>query len=117
VNFLSGRVILLNLYSLFPTQGGELVDVIHLQNGFVITKRAHDDICGIIRDLILSIDDKGHKSPSLKKTERLRLSKNRRSRINDGKVKLVERFISAIFPGPSADIIIVSKHCPFTHER
>jgi hypothetical protein len=35
----------------------------------------------------------------------------------DGKVKLVERFLSAIFPGPTADIIVMSKQCPFTNER
>jgi hypothetical protein len=98
-------------------QAGEEVDVIHLRNGFVITKQAHDDLKTIIRDLISCMDDERHEAPGLKKTERDHLQKTRRSQMLDGKVKLVERFLSAIFPGPTADIIVMSKQCPFTNER
>jgi hypothetical protein len=98
-------------------QAGEQVEVIHLRNGFVITKQAHDELKTIMRHLISWIDDDRHEARGLKKTERSELEKKRKVQLRDGKVKLVERFMSAIFPGPTADIILISKQCSFTNER
>jgi hypothetical protein len=83
----------------------------------VITKRAHETLKDVIRDLIDAIDDEAYEAPGLGKTRRLGLVKDRRARINEGKIRLVEHFVSAIFPGPTADIIIVAKQCVFTNER
>lgn len=98
-------------------QAGERVEVIHLRSGFVITTRAHHALKRVIGDLIRSIDDEDYKAAGVNDADSERLLREKKARIYHAKRKLVQLFVSAIFPGPTADIIVAEKRCPFTNER
>lgn len=99
------------------SQDDNVLEVIHLREGFVIPARTHQRLLGLIRRMIYAIDGKINEEEPAADTGRKIRPPTKRSVIEKCKQELVQLFVTAIFPGPTADVIAIRQNCYFTNER
>lgn len=99
------------------SQVNENVDVIHLRNGVVISKWTHERLLRLIHKIIEIIDGNMNEEECATETRRKTRPLSKTAAIEKVKQELVQRFIAATFPGPTADVIVVMETCPFTESR